>query len=177
MLSYTVTPKKTALMTARLGAEPAFTVEVPESDDELTSAAGTNADGTPKLTILGLAQEYIANKYQTVYSAMLAEGAKTEKGADGKVSFVPAEQIVEEAELLDIARRAPSEVYRLLVGDRASSTRVSAAAAVAAEQARAREADIATLREAAASVDARPVIIMLARAKGYDELVAELSAL
>ena len=177
-MEYVLTPKRTQLMEARIaGDEPTFTVDVPANDAELLAIVGADESGAPKLTFAGLAQEAIATRIQAVISKLLAADAKTVKDeATGKVTFVP-EQFVSDAEMLEIYRKATPEAYRLLIGERASGGgRQSKAAAVAAKEAELRAADIQIYRDMAADAAMRPLVITLARAKGYTELLAELGA-
>jgi hypothetical protein len=174
MLHYTLTPKRTILMDARIGTdEPTFVVEVPETDEELAAIVGYNDDGAAKLTMVGLAQEAIALKQQAAISKFLAEGAVTEKDAAGKTVFAP-DQIASEAELLEIMRKAPTEAYRLLVGERAvGGGRQSAAAKIEAARIADRAANVAVYRSmlTEAGDTARPIIMQMVRALGYTELL------
>lgn len=172
METIVLTPKRTALMEARIDAtDPSFTVEVPETDAELASIVGYNEDGTPKLTFKSLAQEAIANRQQAVISKLLAEGAVTSKDANNKTVFAP-DQFVTDAELVEILRKAPPEAYRLLVGERASNGRKSTEAIKAEAAAAIRTAQLEQYRSmiANATPDARPIFVQMAVALGFTEL-------
>lgn len=175
MENYVLEPKRTQLMVARIADEqPTFTVEVPDTDAELAAIVGTNADGTPKLTLKSLAQEAIANKIQAAISKYLAEGAETVKDAAGKVTGFVQEQYATEAELLEILRKAPTEAYRLLVGERASGGgRKSAAKQVEEAIAGERTKQVELYRGMIANADAasRPIFLQMASALGYTELL------
>lgn len=178
MIDYVLQPKRTQLMEARINSEtPTFTVRVPENDEELLAIVGTDETGKPRLTFASLAQETIALRQQAVISKYLAENAQTFKDEKGKVQFSP-DQFVDEAEQLDIIRRAEPEAYRLLVGDRATSTRQNAAqiaAAVRQEEQAAQRAQNVAMCRALAEAGMVDAALMMARTMGLTEIEAEFA--
>lgn len=120
MLQYTVTPKRSALMRARIRDEsPAFTFEVPADDAELAAKVGNDAEGTPKLTLTALGQEAIARAVQVQLSKRLALGAER-VGPESDADFKP-EQFVSDEELAAMIADSYDDAYRLLIGERAAS--------------------------------------------------------
>ena len=177
-VAYVVTPKKSALLVARiaeLGDKPAFTWDVPDTDEELAAIVGNGEDGTPKLTFKSLAQEAIATKLQAVFSLKLGEDAP--RDADGK--FLPEQYVT--AETLTLwAKESYAKAYALLVGERAAAAGRKSAEAKAQEKIDADNASkIAVMREQiiAAPIKVRPVLIGMARSFGYNELADEMEAL
>lgn len=171
MRQYVLEPKKTEIIKARLEGDE-IVIRVPDTDDELTELAGRNEDGSPKLTLLGLAQEYIAVKVQAAVSKFLTESAIVLKDANGKEYFAP-EQFASEAELAEIVRKAEPEAYRLLARERASSGRKSAAEIKAEAAAEERAKNVAIYRNMLATADAamRPMVIHMITQLGYTELL------
>ena len=175
-LAYVVTPKRTNLLVARIADEkPSFTWNVPENDAELAAVVGNDADGNPKLTFAGLAQEMIATRLQAVLSLKLAEDAT--RDTEGK--FVLG-QIVSAETVAKLQADSYAKAYSLLVGEREAASGRKSAEAKAQEKIDADNADkIAKLRAQALAAPAksRPVFAQMAEMFGYSELAAEIAAM
>lgn len=179
MLQYTVTPKRSALMKARIRDEsPAFVFEVPADDAELAAKVGNDAEGAPKLTLTALGQEAIARAVQVQLSKRLAASAER-VGPESDADFKP-EQFVSDEELAAMIADSYDDAYRLLIGERASSGgRLSEKAKYEAKEA-ARVAEqveaIRTQFTAATGKAMRQMIVTMAQQFGFADLATELSA-
>ena len=172
MRSVEVSPKASPVAVARLGAGRTFNVNVPSDDAELAS----KCDG--KLTLLSLAQDFLAERHQRAVLNFLNKSA-TATGEGRAREFAP-DQIVSDDELATIITDQESEVYRLLIGERAAGGGRESAKAAAQrmldEQAASQITMLRTMFAAQTSKAGRQLISQMALGFGYGELAAEFDA-
>ncbi len=172
MRTVEVSPKASPVAVARLGKDRSFSVNVPTTDEELSTISGG------KLTIADLFADFYAERYQRVVMNHLNKTAVAT--GEGRDRVFADNQVVDDASLSAIISEQEAELIRLLVGERAAGGGRESAKAAAQrmldEQATAQQSMLRDMFATQTTKAGRALIAQMALGFGYAALADEFNA-